>query len=150
MIFWSLQVAVIWRQYFFDIHGSVHRRWLNRNTQQDAALWYKLLFQSLLNAQHVSSGTQLIIRMISHSALATAGHHMGIKTRGCKYSLQLLMMSGVPLETCWAFNKLWNNKFYHKAAFCWYFYWVFLSFLNWFSSFSPSSEFFFSFLYPCS
>jgi len=34
------------------------------------------------------------------------------------------MMSGVPLETCWAFNKLWNNKFYYKAAFCWYFYWV--------------------------
>jgi len=33
-------------------------------------------------------------------------------------------MSGVPLETCWAFNKLWNNKFYYKAASCWYFYWV--------------------------
>ena len=24
------------------------------------------------------------------------------------------MMNGVPLETCWAFNKLWNNKFYYK------------------------------------
>jgi hypothetical protein len=24
------------------------------------------------------------------------------------------MMSGVPLETCSAFNKLWNNKFYYK------------------------------------
>jgi len=23
-------------------------------------------------------------------------------------------MSGVPLETCGAFNKLWNNKFYYK------------------------------------
>ena len=23
-------------------------------------------------------------------------------------------MSGVQLETCWAFNKLWNNKFYYK------------------------------------
>jgi hypothetical protein len=34
------------------------------------------------------------------------------------------MMSGMPLETCWAFNKLWNNKFYYKAASCWYFYWV--------------------------
>jgi len=32
-------------------------------------------------------------------------------------------MSGVPLETCWTFNKLWNNKFYYKAAFCWYIYW---------------------------
>jgi len=37
---------------------------------------------------------------------------------------RLLMMSGVPLETYWAFKKLWNNKFYYKAASCWYFYWV--------------------------
>jgi len=50
--------------------------------------------------------------------------HEYIKTRGSKYSLELLMMSGMPLETCWAFNKLWNNKFYYKAASCWYFYWV--------------------------
>jgi len=34
------------------------------------------------------------------------------------------MISGVPLEAYWAFNKLWNNKFYYKAAHCWYFYWV--------------------------
>ena len=34
------------------------------------------------------------------------------------------MMSGVPHEICWAFNKLWNNKFHYKAASCWYFYWV--------------------------
>ena len=31
------------------------------------------------------------------------------------------MMSGVPLATCWAFNKLWNNKFYYKAASRWLF-----------------------------
>jgi len=31
------------------------------------------------------------------------------------------MMSGVPLETCSAFNKLWNNKFYYKVASCWLF-----------------------------
>jgi hypothetical protein len=34
------------------------------------------------------------------------------------------MMNGVPLETCWTFNKLWSNKFYYKAASCWYFYWI--------------------------
>jgi len=37
---------------------------------------------------------------------------------GCKYSLELLMMSGMPLETCWAFNKLWSNKSYYNAASC--------------------------------
>ena len=31
------------------------------------------------------------------------------------------MMSGMPLETCWAFNKFWNNKFYCKVASCWLF-----------------------------
>jgi hypothetical protein len=32
------------------------------------------------------------------------------------------MMRSVPLETCSAFNKLRNDKFYYKAASCWYFY----------------------------
>ena len=35
--------------------------------------------------------------------------------------LELLMMSGMPLETCWAFNERWNNKFYCKIASCWLF-----------------------------
>ena len=35
--------------------------------------------------------------------------------------LALLMMSGMPLETCWAFNERWNNKFYYKVASCWLF-----------------------------
>jgi hypothetical protein len=42
-------------------------------------------------------------------------------------------MSDVPLETCWDFNKLWNNKCYYKAASCWYFYWVFETTLDSFS-----------------
>jgi len=35
--------------------------------------------------------------------------------------LQLLMMSGMPLETCWAVNERWNNKFCYKVASCWLF-----------------------------
>jgi hypothetical protein len=35
--------------------------------------------------------------------------------------LELLMMSGVPLETCWAFSERWNNKFYYKVASGWLF-----------------------------
>jgi hypothetical protein len=31
------------------------------------------------------------------------------------------MMSGRPLETCWAFNERWNNTFYYKVASCWLF-----------------------------
>ena len=35
--------------------------------------------------------------------------------------LELLMMSDVLLETCWAFNERWNNKFCYKVASCWLF-----------------------------
>jgi hypothetical protein len=35
--------------------------------------------------------------------------------------LELLITSGMPLETCWAFNERWNNKFYYKVASCWLF-----------------------------
>jgi hypothetical protein len=31
------------------------------------------------------------------------------------------MMRGMPLETCWAFNEQWNNKFHYKVASCWLF-----------------------------
>ena len=35
--------------------------------------------------------------------------------------LELLMMSGLPLETYWALNERWNNKFYYKVKSCWLF-----------------------------
>ena len=35
--------------------------------------------------------------------------------------LELLMINVMPLETCWAFNEQWNNKFYYKVASCWLF-----------------------------
>jgi len=47
-----------------------------------------------------------------------AAPHVYINQR---LQIQLLMMSGMPLETCWAFHKLWNNKFHCKVAFCWLF-----------------------------
>ena len=40
--------------------------------------------------------------------------------------LELLMMCGMPLETCRAFNERWNNKFYYKLHLVGYFYWVVL------------------------
>ena len=35
--------------------------------------------------------------------------------------LELQIMSGVPLERCWAFNERRNNKFCCKVASCWLF-----------------------------
>jgi hypothetical protein len=39
-----------------------------------------------------------------------------VETRGCKCGLELLMISAMPLETCWAFNKFWNDKFYLQGC----------------------------------
>jgi len=39
------------------------------------------------------------------------------------------MMSDVPLEKCWAFNKRWNNKFYYKVRLVGCFYWFNFIFL---------------------
>ena len=69
-----------------------------------------------MKAQHVSSGIPLIIRNSKLYLQPLVYIHMW-----CKYSLELLMMSDMPLETCWAFNKRWNNKFYYKVASCWLF-----------------------------
>jgi hypothetical protein len=44
--------------------------------------------------------------------------------------LELLMMSGMPLEACWAFNERWNNKFYYKLNLVGYFSWVTLDMLT--------------------
>jgi hypothetical protein len=49
--------------------------WLRINNQQDATLWRNLLFQHSLTAQHVSSGTPLIIRS---SVFAASGLHIVI------------------------------------------------------------------------
>ena len=51
---------------------------------------------------------------------AASGLHTYVNQR-LQIQLELLMMSGVPLETCWAFNERWNNKFYYKVASCWLF-----------------------------
>jgi hypothetical protein len=57
-------------------------------------------------------------------------HHQELKTViaasgfthvcGCRQlpGFELLMMSGVSLETCWAIKKHWNNKFYYTVASC--------------------------------
>jgi hypothetical protein len=40
---------------------------------------------------------------------------------------ELLMMSGVSLETCWAIKKHWNNKFYYAVNLVGYFYTIWKS-----------------------
>ena len=112
------------------IHGSVHRRLLNRNTnklQLCNGIYYSRVYWRLnmFQAAHRSSSRALNC-IFSLWLVYPCGDQplprLSVKLiHGCKYSLELLMVSGMPLETCWAFNKRWNNKFYYNVASCWLF-----------------------------
>jgi hypothetical protein len=121
----SVYIYGLFGVYKLDIHRSVHRRLLSRNTNKKELcnrIYYSKVYWRL---NMFRAGTPLIIRSsklylqplvyIPMWWPAVVKAEWEIFPRGCKYSLELLMMmSGVPLETCWDFNKLWNNKFYYK------------------------------------
>jgi hypothetical protein len=44
-----------------------------------------------------------------------------VKPEAAVTVFELLIMSGVSLETCWAIKKHWNTKFYYTVASCWLF-----------------------------
>jgi len=46
---------------------------------------------------------------------------MFIKFINAKQAVDIHAYKNTKRKLC---NKLWNNKFYYKAASCWYFYWV--------------------------
>jgi len=46
--------------------------------------------------------------------------HASVNQR-LQIQLELLMMSGMPLETCWAFSERWNSRFCYRVASCWLF-----------------------------
>jgi len=124
----------------FDIHGSVHRRWLSRNTNKmqlcNRIYYFKVYWRlNMFRAAHRSSSGALNClyslwfiypcgdRPLPRLSLGNGRSPHGYINQRLQIQLKLLMMSGVSLETCWAFNKLWNNKFYYKTASCWHFYW---------------------------
>ena len=78
-----------------------------------------------MKAQHVSSGTPLIIRSsklyLQPLVYTSMWWPAVVNAEWDNCPTQLLMMSDMPLETCWAFNKRWNNKFYYKVASGWLF-----------------------------
>ena len=106
----------------------------------------EFIIPKFLKAQHVSSGTPLIIRSsklylqpLVYTPIwwpAVTGctfcawqrppttrpttFHVW-KTGGCQCSFGLLMMDGVSSETCWASYRYGIIKFWYIVAFCWIF-----------------------------
>ena len=81
--------------------------WLSRNNQPCNRIYYSTVYWRL--------NLQFPLRLdYGRSPHAYVNQRL-------KILLELLMMSGMPLETCWAFNERWFNKFYYKVASCWLF-----------------------------
>jgi len=86
-----------------------------------------------LKAQHVLSGIPLIIRS-SKTVFAASGLYTHVVTGCCPGwvgtqfppSLELLVMSGMPLETCSAFNQFWIINYITRLHLVGYFYWFIL------------------------
>ena len=60
-------------------------------------------------------------RPLSRLSLDNGQSQHGHINQRLQIQLKLLIMSDVPLKKCWAFNKLWSNKFCHKVSSCWLF-----------------------------
>src|SRR5215475_2365929 len=77
----------------------------------------------MFRAAHRSSSGALTVFAASglHTHVVTGRSPHAYVNQRLQRQLELLMMSGVPLETCWAVNECWNNKFRYKVASCWLF-----------------------------
>jgi hypothetical protein len=92
---------------------------------------FRAAYRSSLGALTVCAASGLYTHVVAGcsqvwvgTAVPTQTWLRPITTCVCKpetAKTDLLMMSCVPLETCWAVTECWNNKFRYKVASCWLF-----------------------------
>ena len=123
----------------FDVHGSVHHN-TNRKepTRRDRVV--EFIIPVFLNCsscfeRHTSHNQELknsncslwfYIRLWLPAAVMAQPWQLPATTKVWKPEaairvFELLIMSCVSFETCWAIKKHWNNKFYYTVASCWLF-----------------------------
>jgi hypothetical protein len=101
-------------------YGRSPHAYVNQRMQRESSWWW-----AVCRSKHVEplmNGG--IINSITKTAVPTQTWLRPVTICVCKpeaAKTELLMMSGVPFETCWAFNERWNNTFYYKVASCWLF-----------------------------
>jgi hypothetical protein len=103
----------------FGRHTAYHQELKNCN----CSLWFYIYFWSPAAAMAQPSQRPAAKKYVKPEAAITV--------------FELLMISGVSPETCWAIKKHWNNKFYYTVASCWFFLWETLICLGYFKLFAP-------------
>ena len=94
------------RIYYSTIHWRLNMFWA--------------AYRSSSGALTVFAASGLHTHVVTGRSQVWVGTHAYVNQR-LQIQVELLMMSGMPLETCWAFSERWNNKFYYKVASCWLF-----------------------------
>jgi len=84
----------------FERHTAHHQEFKNCN----CSLWFYIRLC-------LPTADMAEWELTSHSAMTEAAITV----------FELLMMSGLSLETCWAIKKHWNNKFHYTVTSCWLF-----------------------------
>ena len=88
---------------------------------------FRAVYRSLSGPLTVFAASGLHAHVVNGRSQVCVGTQTWLRpvtTCACKpeaAKTERLMMSGIPLETCWAFNEWWNNKFCYKVASCWLF-----------------------------
>jgi hypothetical protein len=100
------------RIYYFTVHWRLNMFWAAYRSSS----WALTVFAACGDRPYSSLGTGQFPLWLDYGR----SPHTYVNQR-LQIHLEILTMSGVPLETCWAFNERWNNKLYYKVASCWLF-----------------------------
>jgi hypothetical protein len=109
------------RIYYSTFHWRLNMFWVAYHSSSEALT---VFVASGLHTHVVTDRSQVPLRLHYGQVPLRLDYgrspHVYVNQR-LQIQLELLMMSSMPLETCWAFNERWNNKFYYKVASCWLF-----------------------------
>jgi hypothetical protein len=108
------------RSYYSTVHWRLNTFWASHRSSSGALI---IVFAAAGLYTHVVTGhSQVWVGTGQFPLRLDYGRSShGYINQRLQIQLELLMMSSVPLESCWVFNERWNNKFYYKVASCWLF-----------------------------
>jgi len=77
---------------------------------------FRAEYRSLSGALNIFASSGLKTHVVTGCSQVWVGSPHAYVNHRLQIQLELLMMSGMSLETCWGVNERWNNKFCYKVA----------------------------------